>query len=193
MAKAKAAQSVQKPEMPILDPDHVEDDLFDDVAPDPDLQQLVFQHSADGQLILPGSEPAAEDGVAAAVSGIDAGNPAGVAGAADEDNVLTVSALSTRVEPSAVIVEEIPARRVTYVMLKIPLMDLCGSDNSYKTNKVNVSLDAVQATTLRSLTDALNRCDRRTDDGKHVAKEVHAIRWFLDQIAEVFAGNGSQN
>ena len=202
MAKAKAA----KQDMPILDPDHVPDDLFNgvggdgldsdavddgmDVVPDAELQQLVFQQSADGQLILPGSTSAAEGPPPAKLDGVgQAVQPVQVP---ISPKSLTVPVMSQ--SPETALAEVIiPERRVQFVMLKVPLREIPASDNSYKTNKLNVALNATQAQTLRSLTDALNRCDSRTDDNRHVAKEIHAIRWFLDQLADLFATEAGKN
>jgi hypothetical protein len=53
---------------------------------------------------------------------------------------------------------------------------------------LDIRLTRVQAQTMRRLQQGLNETDSRMANGKHVDSAADVVRWMLDQVAAVDAG-----
>ena len=83
---------------------------------------------------------------------------------------------------------EIPSRRVESFSLQLPMLPLDASDTSFTSYHLNLRMTIGQAKTLRGIYQGLNEMHARKADGKHVDSMQDAVKWILDQVADMFDG-----
>ena len=81
----------------------------------------------------------------------------------------------------------IPARKVEAVEIRLPLIPLCTSEkNGYVGTHLQFRMTQRQARTLKSLFYGLHEVHQKMHDGRHVDRTQDALKWMLDQIADIY-------
>lgn len=107
--------------------------------------------------------------------------------------VITVPGVETMtVEPDGPVFK-IPPKFVNAVEIKLPLIEVLESDPAYISCRVETRLSPRQARALRGLFLGLHELHQKTTNGQHVDNANDALRWLLDQVADVVEASRSDS